>query len=172
MATRAKQGVGRDTRTTTRWSEEELAWLEEHAAAAGHGKVGRVVREIVAQRMAAAGPGGRRSPSAVVADRARANHAAMVAEDEAASAAARRVRGGAAPSSPSGVAPSVSRVRLEVVVARVLDGGGRGPVPPARLADARRLIRAGRVRVSGRPVSAGSLDPGLLVGPGEVEVLR
>jgi hypothetical protein len=38
--------VGRDTRTTVRWSEAELAWLEETAAREGV-KVGAVVRSIV-----------------------------------------------------------------------------------------------------------------------------
>jgi hypothetical protein len=163
--------VGRDTRTTVRWSEVELAWLEARAVASGR-KLGSVVREIVQREMRLdAVRGGRRAPAAVVADRARAAHAAMVAEDEAASAAVRRVPPGPAASSLSaaGPPPRVGGVRLEVVVARMLDGGGRGPVPPARLADARRRIRQGRVRVSGVAVLPAA-DPGLLVGPGEVEL--
>jgi hypothetical protein len=91
-----------------------------------------------------------------------------VGDHERASGAAGTVPGGAAPP-PSGVAPARRSVlhRLDVVVARQLDGGP-GQIPPAVLAAARRRIKAGDVVVDGHD---GELLPGLLVSAGTV-VLR
>jgi hypothetical protein len=118
-----------------------LAWLEGRAAALGpRVGVGTVVRGVV--------------------------RAAMEREAEVTGGVG-RVRGGAAPVSPSGAAPA-RLVRLEVVVARLLRPGA-GPIAPVDLVAARRRIAGGGVDVSGR--GAGELEPGLLVGAGEV-VLR
>jgi hypothetical protein len=142
-------GVGKlgETRTTTRWARGELAWLESTALARGV-KVGTLVRQLVQAAMAADAAGA----------------AAVVS-----TASARRVPVAAASSSPSGAAASPrGGVRLDVVVARRLDGG-RGPIPPARVAAARRLILAGRVRVAGVVQrEAGELVPGAVAGLVEV----
>jgi hypothetical protein len=123
-----------------------LAWLEARAAASGS-RVGSVNRAIVRAAMELEKS---RGPAAL----------------ETAGAVG-RVRGGAAPVSPSGAAPA-RLVRLEVVVARLLRPGA-GPIAPVDLVAARRRIASGGVDVSGR--GAGELEPGLLVGAGEV-VLR
>lgn len=88
-----------------------------------------------------------------------------------ASAGADRVLVGAAPVPPSGAAPARAggkRFRLEVVVARQLEVSP-GPIAPVTLAAARRKIKAGEVAVSG--CDSASLDPGQLVGAGEVVLL-
>jgi hypothetical protein len=69
--------------------------------------------------------------------------------------------------------PASARVRLDVAVARLLEGGhDRGPAPVS-LARARRRIAEGKVRIGDR-VAAGSVlgedDAATLVDPAEVEL--
>ena len=75
------------------------------------------------------------------------------------------VAAGAAPR-PAPATPAVSRVRLDVVVAKMLEGGlpgSRGPAPIS-LARAKRKVLDGGVVVAG----AVELDPAVAVDPAEV----
>jgi hypothetical protein len=136
-----------DTRTTERWSVVEREWLDGVAVAWGCSAAG-VVQRVVRAEMARGARSARESGSVVPS-----------------AGGVGTVAAGAAPVSPSGAAPARGS-RLDVVVARLLSGGV-GPIPPAAVARARRLVSGGGVLVGGEV----AVDPAVLVSPGEV-VLR
>ena len=77
------------------------------------------------------------------------------------------VAAGAAPR-PAPATPAVSRVRLDVVVARLLEGGHESGPAPVSLARARRKIEAGEVVLTSASDGDAGLDPAMLVDPREV----
>jgi hypothetical protein len=171
-----------DTRKTVRFTPEQVEWLEAAAERTGARGVGTVVCALVQAeinreklvRGAAARREETSTPAGRVAGARAADHAALVAEDEAraASGVVGSLPGGAGASSPSAPAPDLHAGpmrRLDVAVARLKIPDG--PLPPAATAAARRLIKDGRVRVSGRAAGDPAIVPGLLVGPGEVEIV-
>lgn len=180
-----------DTRTTTRWAADELVWLERRARVRGHGKVGTVVREVVQAAMrgesaalaraaaeAAAGqfdgaPAARGETAGGSAGGVGTVAGAPAGHGRGAAVAGPAPRPGAAAALPAALARrGEQRVRLDAAVAVLMQGGGRmipGLQSPAALIRARRAIADGRVRVSGRGPQ--ELAPGLIVGPGEVEVI-
>lgn len=158
MAERDQRGDA-GTRKTVRFSEEEAAWLEGQVRAARPAVVGvgTIVRGLVQRAMA--GDEVREVQAAI-------ETAAGLRPES--TAAARRVPPAAAPvPRPGAAAPP--RVKLEVVVARRL-AGPVGPIPPARLADARRMVKAGRAAVRRGDALAVERDPNALVVPAWVEV--
>lgn len=139
-----------------RWEAANYAWLVAQAELRGVG-VGTVAQAVVSAARLADGSALVKGGVGVPGQ--------MTVEEGLASVGAGRVAAGAAPVPRPGAAPA-RRSRLDVVVARQLDGGS-GPITPISKARALRLIREGRVDVSG--VAAGvELDPAMLVGAGEV----
>lgn len=190
--------MGRDTRTTVRWADDELDWLERRAAAEGHGRVGTSLRRMVQAGMraeerlrveAARAQGAGQATAAEQREALRARGERQQQPDlmaalekslrrpegqagEDSAAAAAEVQGAAASAPrPEAAASRGPRVKLEVVVAVHLQGGTRviaGLQPPAAIMRARKAISEGRVTVSGR--GPHEVAPGILVGAGEVWV--